>query len=91
MNNRSFNPAIPYKDTKVIAHLLGIGLDNQDGHKRMTQADQFSIVGGSEDTHGRMTETLLKTIEDLTIKGQRLEDTSSDELSDLIQKNTPEK
>jgi len=74
-----------------MAHLLGIGLDNQDGHKRMTQADQFSIVGGSEDTHGRMTETLLKTIEDLTIKGQRLEDTSSDELSDLIQKNTPEK
>ena len=74
-----------------MAHLLGIGLDNQDGHKRMTQADQFSIVGGSEDTHGRMTETLLKTIEDLTIKGQRLEDTASDELSDLIQKNTPEK
>jgi hypothetical protein len=91
MNNRTFNPQIPFKDPKVMAHLLGVGLDCQDGHKRMTRADKFSIVGGSEETHDRMTETLLKTIEDLTIKGKDLEDASKEELSDLIEKNTPEK
>ena len=24
--------------------LLGLGLDNKDGHKRITQAERFSIV-----------------------------------------------
>ena len=71
------------------AHLFGIGLDNQDGHKRITQAEQFSIVGGSEETHGRMTETLVKTFEDLQRKGRALEETSPPELADLLKKNTP--
>jgi len=72
-----------------MAHLFGLGLDCEDGHKRITQADKFSILGGSEQTHDRMTETLIKTIEDLTIKGKSLEEASKDELSDIISKNTP--
>ena len=72
-----------------MAHLFGLGLDCADGHKRITQADKFSILGGSEQTHDRMTETLIKTIEDLTIKGKSLEEASEDELSDIISKNTP--
>ena len=89
MNGRSFHPHIPYKDPKVMAHLLGLGLDCTDGHKRITQADKFSILGGSEETHDKMTETLLKTMEDLSIKGRALEETSTQELSDIINKNTP--
>jgi len=81
--------SVPYKDPKVMAHLFGLGLDCVDGHKRITQADKFSILGGSDETHGRMTETLLKTMEDLTIKGKPLEHTSPEELSDIIAKNTP--
>ena len=73
-----------------MAHLLGLGLDCADGHKRITQADKFSILGGSQNTHAKMTETLCNTLEDLTIKGQELEETSKEELSDLILKNTPE-
>ena len=72
-----------------MAHLLGLGLDCTDGHKRITQADKFSILGGSEETHDKMTETLLKTMEDLSIKGRALEETSTQELSDIINKNTP--
>ena len=73
-----------------MAHLLGVGLDCEDGHKRITQADKFSILGGSQNTHDKMTETLCKTFEDLSIKGKALEETSPDELSDIINKNTPE-
>ena len=51
MNKRDFLPQIPYKDPKVMAHLLGLGLDCTDGHKRITKADKFSILGGSEETH----------------------------------------
>lgn len=89
MNNRIQNPNIPIKDPKVMAHLFGLGLDCTDGHKRITQADKFSILGGSENTHDKMTETLFKTFEDLSIKGKSIEDVSMEEISDLIQKNTP--
>jgi len=89
MNPRPYNSSIPYKDPKVMAHLLGLGLDCTDGHKRITQADKFSILGGSDETHGRMTETLLKTMEDLSIKGKDLNETDPEELSDIIAKNTP--
>jgi len=87
--NRLNNNSKPISDPKVLSHLLGVGLDCTDGHKRMTQADKFSILGGSENTHDSMTETLCKTFEDLSRKGKSLEDASMEELSDLIRKNTP--
>jgi len=74
---------------KSSAHLLGIGLDNADGHKRITKADRFSIVGGSEETHDRMTETLVKTFETLDRRGKTLEKVDKTELSDIIQSSTP--
>lgn len=71
------------------AHLLGIGLDNTDGHKRLTRAEKFSIVGGSEETHERMTETLIKTFEELKGRGKELEQTEKEELADILARNTP--
>lgn len=71
------------------AHLLGIGLDNEDGHKRITRAEQFSIVGGSSDTHERMTETVVKTFEDMKDAGKRLETIETQHLAELIEKNRP--
>lgn len=70
------------------AHLVGLGLDS-DGEKRITQAEKFSIVGGTEETHDKMTETVMKTFEDLKRKGKELEETSSKELGDLLYKNMP--
>ena len=71
------------------AHLLGIGLDNEDGHKRITQAEQFSIVGGSHETHERMAETVIKTFEDMKRAGKTLESIEQRQLSDLLDKNRP--
>ena len=71
-----------------MAHLFGLGLDCSDGHKRLTQAEKFSIMGGSEETHDKMTETLCKTFEDLSQKGKTLEEASMEELNDLIKKNS---
>jgi ribosomal protein S6 len=68
---------------------MGIGLDNEDGHKRLTQAEKFSIVGGSEETHEKMTETLIKTFEDLKTKGKELEETGKEELAEIINRHTP--
>ncbi|MBE6412949.1 MAG: hypothetical protein E7035_00160 [Verrucomicrobiaceae bacterium] len=79
------------RDNTKKSHLLGVGLDGKDGHKRITQADRFSIVGGSEETHELMTETVMKTFEDLKRKGKDLDDTSAEELSDIIRKHTHNK
>ena len=71
------------------AHLLGVGLDNQDGHKRIPKGEQFTLVGGSHETHERMTETVVKTFEDLKHRGKDLREVEPKELRDIIQKNTP--
>ena len=70
-------------------HLLGVGLDNDDGHKRITSAEQFTLVGGSEETHGRMTETAVKTFETLKRRGKSLQGVEPRELADIIAKSTP--
>ncbi len=71
------------------AHLLGVGLDGQDGHKRLTQAEQFTIVGGSDETHGRATETFVKTFEELKARGKHLHTVERKELIDILHKSTP--
>lgn len=77
------------KPAKSTAGLLGLGLDNQDGHKRITTGEQFAIVGGSEETHGRMTETVVKTFEVLKTRGKKLESVEPKELADIVHQSTP--
>ncbi|MBN1404332.1 MAG: hypothetical protein JW942_07720 [Opitutales bacterium] len=77
------------EDRPQIVHILGLGLDNRDGHKRLTRAEQFTVAGGSEGTHERMTETLVKTCEGLQRKGKTLRDADVREVAELIDKNTP--
>lgn len=67
--------------------LLGLGLDGADGQKRITRAERFSVVGGSEETHDCMTETFIKTCEDLRRKGRDLDDADPREISDLLGKH----
>ncbi len=75
------------REKRPLNRLLGIGLDAQDKHKRITRGDGFNLVGGSEDTHERMTETVIKTSEDLGRKGRTIADAHPDELADLLRKH----
>jgi hypothetical protein len=63
--------------------LLGIGLDNDDGHIRATRGENFHIIGGSHQTHQSMQEKCLKFNEKLKRRGKRLEDLPRRELLDL--------
>lgn len=69
-------------------HLLGLGLDNDDGHQRITRAEDFSIIGGSEETHDRMTETAMKTVEDLSRNGKNIHTAETEEIRDLVMKHS---
>lgn len=77
------------KPTGPKAGLLGVGLDNTDGHKRLTTGDQFAIVGGSAETHDRMTETVVKTFEELKSRGKPLHKVEPTELAEILHKSTP--
>ena len=83
MTNKTTKPKEPQ------AGLLGVGLDNTDGHKRITQGDKFAIVGGSSETHEKMTETVLKTFEELKTRGKHLEAVEPQELAEIIHKSSP--
>ena len=80
-------PAKP--KVKVSAGLLGLALDNDDGHKRLTTGEQFVLMGGSEETHGRMTETVVKTFEELKRRHKRLETVEPKELAEILAKSAP--
>ena len=66
------------------AHLLGLGLDNRDGHVRITKGENFTILSGSEPTHERMQELCIKFNEKLERRGKKLEDLSKTEITDLL-------
>ena len=75
---------------KSSAQLIGVGLDQVDGHKRITKAERFAIVGGSQETHERMTETVVKTFETLDRRGKNLNQVDSYELKEIIKDHTPD-
>lgn len=79
----------PPKKKPVQSALVGLGLDNEDGHKRITQGEKFAIFGGKAETHERMTETLIKTFEELKHRGKSLEQADHRELAEIIHKSTP--
>jgi hypothetical protein len=62
-------------------------LDATDQHRRITRGEGFSLVGGSEETHERMTETVIKTSEDLSRKGRSIADAGPEELAELLRKH----
>ena len=72
------------KDKKQVVGFLGVGLDNQDGHRRFTKAEHFMLLGGSEETHERMQDVAVKFNEGLKKRGKDLPEASVEEVVDLL-------
>lgn len=89
MSNDSRKPARKRKRQPRVGGILGLGLDNEDGHKRITSGEKFMLVGGSQETHERMTETMLKTFEELKRRDKQLETIDPRELGEIIHKVQP--
>ena len=71
------------KTTETVG-LIGIGFDHEDGHQRITKAEEFVLVGGSQETHERMQDVAIHLTESLKDKGKRLQDAELQEVIDLI-------
>ena len=88
MSEKSQKPARK-KNRPKLGGILGVGLDNEDGHKRITTGDKFVLVGGSQETHEVMTETMVKTFEELKRRDKPLENVDPHELGEIIDKSRP--
>jgi hypothetical protein len=66
-----------------VTGLFGVGLDGQDGHRRVTKGDDFLLVGGSAETHERMQDLVVRMDESLKRTGKRFADLTKREFEDL--------
>jgi hypothetical protein len=73
-------------EAKILG-FLGVGLDNRDGHHRVTRGDDFLLVGGSAETHEHMQDTAVRFGEALARKGKTLQETSAAEALDLLRES----
>lgn len=60
------------KNQPRVAGILGVGLDGEDGHKRVTRTEEMVLVGGSAETHERMQETAIRFGEQVEKRGKPL-------------------
>jgi hypothetical protein len=72
------------QDQLRVVGLLGLGLDTDDGHRRITRSESFLLAGGSADTHERMQETANRFEEGLERRGKTLADAEVAEVIDLL-------
>lgn len=66
--------------------LLGLGLDGQDDHIRVTTGENFKLVGGSEETHATMQEKAVKLNEHLERRGKTLDNVTREEFIEIADK-----
>jgi len=74
----------PKRKKQQVLGFLGVGLDNQDGHQRLTRTENFLLFGGSQETHEQMQDVSIRFNESLKERGKRLPDASVEEVADLL-------
>ncbi len=58
--------------TQAHRQLVGIGLDGNEGEKRVTKGEDFVLMGGSRETHEIMQDLVIRMEEKLKRKGKRM-------------------
>ncbi len=78
-------PAPPSRNSAPVTRILGLGLDNDDGHTRLTQGPDFDLRNGSEESHRLMQEWCLRIDEAIRDQGRDMGDLSRDEFFTLAE------
>ena len=68
----------------TVTGVVGLGLDGEDGHKRVTRTEEMVLLGGSAETHDKMQETAIRFGENLEKRGKTLQEASVAEVLDLL-------
>ncbi len=68
-----------------VVGLLGVGFDTQDGHVRITQADQYHVLMGSGETHEALQAICRRIEKKVKETGRTLNDYTPEEFMVLVQ------
>jgi hypothetical protein len=68
-----------------VVSLLGVGFDSEDGQIRITQADEYSVLMGSGETHKELQKICGRINETIKASGRPLNDYSPEEFMELVQ------
>jgi hypothetical protein len=68
---------------KRCGHLTGVGFDH-DGHTRITNGKDFTLRGGSQETHERMQEVAIRVSEEMKKQGTTIADAHPEKVRDAI-------
>ena len=72
------------RNERRVVGFLGLGLDNKDGHQRISRSEHFLLMGGSQETHERMQNTAIKFSEALRREGKQLQETPVEEVLEIL-------
>ena len=76
---------MPRKPSRKRAKILfGLGLDDPQGHVRITKGPDFRLYGGSKPTHEKMQELTLKARERLKKQGKGFATASQHEVHEVL-------
>lgn len=64
--------------------LHGVVIDENDGHKRITQSESFAVHGGSSEHHDRCVEVFLRAEEKLKKQGKSFSDSENERVLDCL-------
>lgn len=73
------------RDKRRVVAFLGLGLDNKDGHQRLTRSENFLLLGGSAETHEHMQDTAIKFTEALRRRGKALREAPVEEVLEIFE------
>jgi len=68
---------------KIKKMVLGLGLDCDDGEKRITIGKNFRLYGGKQETHECMQEKAIKLNEQLDKRGKTLDQVGREEFDEI--------
>jgi hypothetical protein len=75
---------MPTEKRKRIIRLLGVGLDAEDGHIRVTQGKNYDVLMGSEESHEYIQQLIHKIENALKEKNLSLDDFTPNEFSEFV-------
>jgi len=71
-----------------IVGLLGVGFDHEDGHTRITQAENYQVIMGSGESHQALRELCSTIDQRIKESGRELSDYTPEEFMKVMQEIT---
>jgi len=71
------------KNNQYKRELLGLGMNQEDSHTRITKGDNFCVHGGSDSTHSSMRSKIMRFNKLLQAQGTDLDAATDEQLHEV--------